>query len=98
MLLRSLFVLLGRRRLNMRVLGRSRVPRSGWQRALLCSQGSKFCAVWRKQSFGEQVAIYRWIHTIESRLTQVAIANNAGDSGQACPQRFALLQRAIAVG
>jgi hypothetical protein len=44
------------------------------------------------------MAIDRMNHTIETRLTQVAVANNAGDSSQACSQRLAFLQRAIAVG
>ena len=69
--------------------------RGRWQGALLCSQGSKFCAVWRKQGF--QSAIDRWGHTIESRLTQVAVANNTRNGSQACPQRFTFLQRTIAV-
>lgn len=55
------------------------MDRGGWQWALLCSQGGEFCARC-KQGFGQQNAIDRMNHTIETRLAQIAVTNNAGDS------------------
>lgn len=36
-------------------------------------------------------------HTIETRLTQLAISYNARHSRQACPELFTLLKRAVSV-